>query len=191
MVWSKRFSRGKGKGENALSKSNSKVGDHGASNLTCWLMLPKFDIINIELNSVLKFKKLRFSVLCAEFDLISELQILNKVKLLNANEANDNKAIESIQSVRGTNKFIVNILRHAVSDWILSCLPSQYSSDYSYESNQINSYVLVVVAVFIYFWQFQEHKKVTVSNNNSPEKGYSNKTMYVIHAKKNKIMYTQ
>ena len=44
--------------------------------------------------------------------------------------------------------------------------------------------VAVVVVVFIYFWQFQELKKVTVSNNNSPEKGYIHKTMYVIRARK-------
>ena len=44
--------------------------------------------------------------------------------------------------------------------------------------------LVVVVVAFIYFWQFQEHKKVTVSSNNLPEKGYSNETMYVIHARK-------
>ena len=44
--------------------------------------------------------------------------------------------------------------------------------------------VKLVVQVFIYFWQFLEHRKVTVSNNSLPEKGYSNKTMYVIHARK-------
>ena len=48
---------------------------------------------------------------------------------------------------------------------------------------------IVVVVVFIYFWRFQEHKKVTVSNNNSPEKGYSNKTMNVMHARKQNYVY--
>ena len=46
-----------------------------------------------------------------------------------------------------------------------------------------------IVVVFIYFWRFQEHKKVTVSNNNSPEKGYSNKTMNVMHARKQNYVY--
>ena len=47
-----------------------------------------------------------------------------------------------------------------------------------------------VVVVFICFWQFQEHKKVTVLNNNLPEKVYSNKTMYIIHARKQNYVHT-
>ena len=49
--------------------------------------------------------------------------------------------------------------------------------------------VVVVVVVFIYFWRFQEYKKVKVSNNNSPEKGYSNKTINVMHASKQNYVY--